>query len=401
MKICLGVTGSIAAYRSPDLVKALIASGHELRVLPTARALEFVTARSLETFSGQAVLSNDAFASDHLGTDHIAVARWADVVLVYGATATFLARYAMGLAEDFLTLQLLATRAPVIVAPAMNPAMWEHAAVQSNVALLRSRGVRFVGPVDGVVACGESGTGHVASIEELIAAIETIPAPSPLAGLEQKKLLVSAGPMRSELDPARRLQNRSSGKMGLEIAKAAQRAGARVQVLLGPVESHVREAFGDFEVFPYESAKDYETQLNKLFPSCDVFFSAAAVLDFEFVSRSQKIEREALSTGELTLPIRAVPDFVARCAQNKRRDQKVIAFAAETSNDTEALLKRAREKLVKKGADAVVANRISTASGPESETNEIWLLREKAQTLHLGPARKEDLSLPLLQALFA
>src|SRR5579885_1097111 len=174
MKIALGVTGSIAAYRSPDFVKELVALGHEVRVILTRSGAELVSARVLETVSGHAVVGSDPFGPGHSGTDHIEMARWADAFIIYAATADFLARYAHGQAGESLTLQLLATRAPVLIAPAMNPAMWEHPATQANVDLLRSRGARFAGPVAGKVACGETGVGHIAEHSAILAELRAL-----------------------------------------------------------------------------------------------------------------------------------------------------------------------------------------------------------------------------------
>jgi phosphopantothenoylcysteine decarboxylase/phosphopantothenate--cysteine ligase len=396
MKIVLGVTGSIAAYRSPDLLKALVKAGHEVSAVLTRAAAEFVTPKTLETFSARKVWGADPFGPDHLGTDHIELARWADLILVYGATADFLHRYAHGAAADFLNLQLLATRAPVIVAPAMNPDMWLHPAVQTNAALLQSRGVQFVGPIGGLVACGEVGIGHVASIEDIVqACVERV---EPLLSLAGQRVLISAGPMRTSIDPVRSLQNKSSGLMGLETARAAARAGAQVTVLLGPVETQVARAFEGFETHRYEGPADYAVALDALFPKCDIFLSLAAVLDFEVQAVSKKIDRRALGSA-LPLAIKSVPDHVARVAASKRPEQRVIAFAAETGTESE-ILERAARKGREKGVDAIVANPVWPGLGPESADNQLWVLREGKAPHSLGPAPKSRLASPLLRALF-
>jgi phosphopantothenoylcysteine decarboxylase/phosphopantothenate--cysteine ligase len=404
-KILVGIAGSIAAYRSPDFVKELVTGGHEVRVVLTSGGREFVSERALETFSGSPVLARDSFHASHLGTDHIAVARWADLFVIYGATADFLARYAGGLADDFLCLQLVATRSPVVAAPAMNPAMWEHASVQENVRTLTRRGVRFVGPVHGKVACGESGLGHIAELREIVAAAERALAPSPLPvpALEGRNILISSGPMRSGLDSVRFIQNRSSGKMGLELARAARALGARVSVLLGPVDASIAREYAGLELQEcarYTGAAEYETGLARLLPLTDIFFSAAAVLDFEAIPVAGKIDRSALPGGELKIEYRSVPDFVARAAQARdRAGMKVIAFAAEAGSDAE-ILERAAGKLARKGVDAIVANPVRPGLGPEAEANELWVLRADAEPIHLGPALKAELAEPLLRALF-
>jgi phosphopantothenoylcysteine decarboxylase / phosphopantothenate---cysteine ligase len=407
-KILVGITGSIAAYRSPDFVKELVARGHEVRVVLTAGGREFVSERALETFSGTPVLAQDPFHASHLGTDHIAVARWAELFVIYGATADFLARYSVGLADDFLCLQLIATLSPVLIAPAMNPAMWEHASVQENVRTLTSRGVRFVGPIHGRVACGESGLGHIAELREIVTETEASLNQSPLSSgapsaIAGKKMLISAGPMRSGLDSVRFIQNRSSGKMGLELARAACVLGARVSVLLGPVDpSMAREyaGIGLQEVVRYTGPGEYEAGLARLLPQTDIFLSAAAVLDFEAIPVAGKIDRSALPGGELKIEYRSVPDFVARAAKSRvSPNPMVIAFAAEAGSDAE-ILARAASKLTRKGVDAIVANPVRAGLGPEAESNELWILRAGAEPIHLGPAPKTALAEPLLRALF-
>ncbi|MFL5815546.1 MAG: bifunctional phosphopantothenoylcysteine decarboxylase/phosphopantothenate--cysteine ligase CoaBC [Bdellovibrionia bacterium] len=397
LKICVGITGSIAAYRSPDFVKDLVARGHEVRAVLTSGGKEFVSARVLETFTGSPVLATSPFDSSHFGTDHIALARWADVFVIYGATADFMARYALGLADDFLNLQLIATRSPVVIAPAMNPAMWEHPSVQDNLKTLQRRGARFVGPIPGKVACGETGTGHIAEISEITSAVEEAAKSSSRGPLNGKTILISAGPMRSGLDPVRFIQNRSSGKMGLELARSAQKLGAYVKVLLGPVEPMMAELFDGFEVRRYEGPSEYDRELFEMLPTADAFLSAAAVLDFEAVPASSKIERAQLQGGELHVQYKPVPDFVARAAKERKPGQKIIAFAAETGTDSE-ILARAQGKMKKKGVDALIANPVRPGLGPEAEKNEIWILKPNAEPAHLGPVQKSELAEPILRA---
>lgn len=400
LKICVGITGSIAAYRSPDLVKDLVARGHEVRAVLTNGGKEFVSPRVLETFTGSPVLATNPFDSSHFGTDHIALARWADVFVIYGATADFMARYATGLADDFLNLQLIATRSPVVIAPAMNPAMWEHPSVQDNFKTLQRRGARFIGPIAGKVACGETGTGHIAEIAEISASIEAAGSESIADLLSGKKILISAGPMRSGLDPVRFIQNRSSGKMGLELARVAKKLGAQVQVLLGPVEPMMAKLFEPFEVTRYEGPGDYDRGLTKLLPSVDAFLSAAAVLDFEAIPAPSKIERAQLQGGELHVQYKPVQDFVARAAKERKPGQKIIAFAAETGTDSE-ILTRAQGKMKKKGVDALIANPVRPGLGPEADQNVVWILKPNAEPIHLGPIAKSELAEPILRALFS
>jgi phosphopantothenoylcysteine decarboxylase/phosphopantothenate--cysteine ligase len=220
-------------------------------------------------------------------------------------------------------------------------------------------------------------------------------------GIQGKKILISAGPMRTVLDPVRFIQNRSSGKMGLAIAQACLQAGAKkVSVLLGPVGSDIVKAFMDCEIVRYEGPADYEQGLEKLFPECDVFFSAAAVLDFEGIPPTHKIERATLEkSSTLEVKIKPVPDFIARYGRRKRANQKVIAFAAESGEENE-ILARAEKKMMKKSADAMIANPVWPGLGPDSEENLVWVLRSGQPTKKIGPDKKAALALPILRAIF-
>ena len=381
MRILLGITGSIAAYRSPDLVRRLVSEGHLVDCVLTQSAAEFVTARTLSTFSGRKVHANNPFDSEHMGTDHIAVARWAEVTLVYGATAEFLAKLAGGFAGDFLTLQISASRSPLVVVPAMNPTMWESPAVQDNVAKLRDRGVLFVGPSRGVVACGEEGFGHVADLDEVVSALKSLRT----GPLKNKRILISCGPMQSAIDPVRTIQNSSSGLTGLELARAARKRGAEVQLLLGPVDKSIEvDAVREFSCMRYVSPADYSRELESAWPKMDAFVSAAAVLDFEVLSQDQKIHRDRLNEGHLDLKIRQTPDFVARVSAAKKPNQKTVAFALEVGTDDE-ILNRAQEKLEKKRCDWIVANRASKDRGPGAELGDFWILSKgKVEKALLG-----------------
>jgi phosphopantothenoylcysteine decarboxylase/phosphopantothenate--cysteine ligase len=407
VKICVGIAGSIAAYRSVDFIKKLMETGHEVRCVLTAGGKEFVSARVLETVSGVPVLSAAPFDADHFSTDHISTARWAEAFLVFGATANFIGRLASGLADDFLNLQLMAFEGPVLIIPAMNPTMWRNPLLLKNVTLLKASGYRFVGPIFGKVACGEIGVGHIASDAEILQAVREIVFTQKgsslvLPGLSGKRVLISAGPMRTQIDPVRMIQNRSSGKMGLALAEACQQAGAAsIQVVLGLVSDAIVERYqACSSVTRYEGPSDYYQALEQCFASCDVFFSAAAVLDFEVLPWEKKIERNLIQTHqELSMRIKPVPDIVASFGRKKKTDQKVIAFAAESGTEAE-ILERAREKLVKKSVDAVIANPVWDGLGPDSDHNQIWILTPHQPVQALGPGPKSDLAWPILQALF-
>jgi phosphopantothenoylcysteine decarboxylase/phosphopantothenate--cysteine ligase len=271
--------------------------------------------------------------------------------------------------------------------------------VRRNVAWLREQGYRFAGPVHGRVACGETGEGHLATDSEIIGEIAGLRAASGAGPLAGRAVLISAGPMRTALDPVRFIQNRSSGRMGWELARVCRAQGARVTVLLGPVSEDMRARLAEFEVHPYVGASDYAAALAQLWPRQDVFFSAAAVLDFESEAAPAKIERERIAAHpELSLRIRPVPDLVAGAAASRRPGQVVVAFAAESGTEEE-ILARARNKLLKKAAHALIANPVWEGLGPDAAYNRVWVLTPGSGPISLGPDAKAALAAPILQTL--
>lgn len=390
MKVLVAVCGSIAAYRSIDFVRDLKARGHEVKVLLSHGAKEFVSARVFETFLGEAPLSNDIFDPSHSGTDHIAIARWAERVVIYGATAHFLAAYRMGLANDFLQTQLLAFRGQVCVMAAMNPSMWSHPATAENVGVLEARGVTFWGPVGGRVACGEEGVGHLMPHSEALAHFESLSASAPKT--QKIEVLVSMGPMRSRLDAIRFLQNESSGKMGVALIEALKNAGLVPRVLLGPVDevlaNTVSELVGNANLSRYLSDDDYRQLLAVESRRCDIFFSAAAVLDFAFENvQGAKFNKADLNAG---LSLRPVEDFAAAFGRDKENDQWLVSFSAETEGDDRALLERALTKKLAKNAEWTLVNRVSATSGPNSQASEAWILDPDQGIVYLGASRSKN-----------
>lgn len=391
MKICVGVRGSIAAYRSPDFIRELLAAGHEVEVVLSKAARNFVTDISISTFTGKPVKSNNPFDCDHQGTEHIALSRWADCFIIYGATANFLGKCANGLADDFMSLQLLATKTPVIMAAAMNPQMWSHPAVQDNVNKLKQQQVHFAGPVSGTVACGETGVGHVAENTEILTTLNRI-FPSPAAN--SQKILISAGPMRTSIDPARYIQNQSSGKMGLAFARAIKQQQLQPTIILGPVDRAIENQFAELNVkiHRYKTVNEYQTLLEKLWPKHDCFISLAAVLDFTVNCSSKKLERHKLPKEKLELSIQPTQDFVAWACANKTASQKVIAFGMQ-DGDEETILAQARKKMHKKNCDVLIANPIWPGLGANSDRNLLWILqRDNDKTIKLGPESKDILA---------
>ncbi|WP_421994660.1 bifunctional phosphopantothenoylcysteine decarboxylase/phosphopantothenate--cysteine ligase CoaBC [Roseococcus sp.] len=345
-KILLIVSGSVAAFKALMLVRLLRAEGATVRAVLTAGGARFVTRESLAAITGEHV-SDDLWAAEsEIG--HIRLARWADAVVVAPASASRLAQMAQGLAGDLAGCVLLATRAPVLAAPAMNPAMWAHPATEANVALLAARGVRFVGPGEGAMAEPESGPGRLAEPEEMAAAIRALFAEGPLQG---KHVLVTAGPTQEPIDPVRYISNRSSGRQGYAIAAALAALGARVTLVSGPV---VLAAPPGVAVKRVESARDMLAACEAALPA-DAAIFAAAVADWRVAQEAgQKMKKEPGADAP-TLTMALNPDILATVAKHAVRPRLVIGFAAETEN----VVEHARQKLARKGCDWIVANDVS------------------------------------------
>jgi phosphopantothenoylcysteine decarboxylase / phosphopantothenate---cysteine ligase len=387
-RILLCVCGGIAAYKTIELVRRLREAGAEVQVAMTENAKRFVGAASLQAVSGLPVRDSlwDAAAEAAMG--HIELARWADRVLVAPATADILSRLAQGAADDLVTTLCLATTAPIAIAPAMNNRMWLHPATQANLATLTARGVCVIGPDDGAQACGEFGPGRLREPPDIIAALAAQPAVGDFAGV---RVLISAGPTFEDLDPVRFIGNRSSGKMGFAIARAAARRGADVVLVAGPVSMPTPAGVQRIDV--RSAAQMREAVLSAL--PADVYIGAAAVADYTpRVVATEKIKKTGQPGGGETLTVELVrtADVLAEVAAHTQRPRVVVGFAAET-NDVE---RYARDKLVRKGLDLVAANRVGIAGcGFESEDNALTVL--SADSMHaLGPAPKTELADALL-----
>ena len=376
MKIVLGVSGGIAAYKAAEIVRLLQDRGIRVQVVMTRAAQEFVRPLTFAALSGEKVItdlfateSGDAPANVESAIEHIAVAQAIDALVVVPATADVLARFAQGIASDFLTTLYLATTAPVVVAPAMNVNMWNHAATRGNVEILRQRGVRIVEPGEGYLACGMTGAGRLAENEAIVAAVmEASGAAQDLAG---ETVLVTAGPTREKIDPVRYLTNRSSGRMGYAIAEAALRRGARVLLVSGPTAI---AAPGAAELTRVETADEMRDAVLKLLPESTVVIKTAAVADFRPKTASaQKIKRK----GATTLELEPTADILSEVARRKT-SQVVVGFAAETEN----VLENARKKLAWKALDAIVVNDVSREGiGFDSNRNAVHRLFRRAKWL--------------------
>ena len=360
-RILLGVTGGIAAYKSADLVRRLRERGAEVQVVMSASASRFVTPLTFQALSGRPVRTDlwDGAAEAAMG--HIELARWAELVVVAPASADFLARLAGGRADDLLATACLATAAPVWVAPAMNRFMWANAATRANVATLRDRGIRLLGPASGEQACGEIGPGRMVEVEEIIAAVYATELRRPLADV---KLVITAGPTREPLDPVRFISNRSSGKMGFAVAAAARDAGAEVTLISGPVALSTPSGVHRIDV---ETAAQMYQAVHAVIAQADIYIGAAAVADYTpTCCASIKIKK---TSDHLDLSLERAPDILASVAVLERRPF-TVGFAAET-NDVE---RHARDKLSRKRLDLIAANEVGTDRAFDCEDNALLVL---------------------------
>lgn len=347
-RIVLGVTGGIAAYKAADLCSRLSKLGAQVQVIMTESATRFISPMTFQTLSRNDVLVDVFDERNPNVVAHVAIADNADLLVVAPATANVIAKMASGLADDMLTTVFLATRAPVLVAPAMNVHMYRHWTVQENIRRLKAHGVEFIDPVEGLLACGYEGQGKLADPADIIAKIQTMLAKK--RDWSGRTVLVTAGPTREPLDPVRFFSNRSSGKMGYAIAAAAQRRGARVLLVTGPTS--MRPPAG-VDVTAVETAEQmYEAVMARL-PEADVVIKAAAVADYTPVQvAEQKIKK---TMDEINVRLRRTPDILAEIGRRRRPEQCIVGFAAET----EQIEQYAREKLLRKGADFIVANDVS------------------------------------------
>jgi phosphopantothenoylcysteine decarboxylase / phosphopantothenate---cysteine ligase len=361
-RVLLGVTGGIAAYKSPDLVRRLMERGADVQVVMTSAAQRFVSPMTFQAVSGRPTRSDlwDNTAEAAMG--HIELARWAQIVLIAPASADFLARLAGGRADDLLCTLCVATEAPIMLAPAMNRVMWANKATQANVHTLIGRGIRFLGPASGNQACGEVGAGRMWEPTQLAEALLAPPVNAGLlAGLN---VLITAGPTRERLDPVRYLTNRSSGKMGFAVAEAAREAGAHVTVVTGPV--HLQTPTGVTRI-NVESARDMYAAVHRQVGDADIFIAAAAVADFQPVNvAKQKIKKQG---GSVQLELEPAPDIIKSVADMAKRPF-VVGFAAET-NDVED---NARIKLKRKKLDMIAANEVGDGIAFDCEDNALTVI---------------------------
>jgi phosphopantothenoylcysteine decarboxylase / phosphopantothenate---cysteine ligase len=392
MKIVLGVTGGVAAYKAAELVRRLQQEKLDVQVVMTRSAREFITPLTFAALTGKKVITEmfgpegaDSSANVESAIEHIAVAQRIDLLLVAPATADILAHFAQGVAGDFLTTLYLATKAPVLVAPAMNVNMWEHPATQENLAKLRARGVHVVDPDEGYLACGMTGAGRLAATEAIVEKVRLV------LGLrrdfEGQTVLVTAGATREDIDPVRFLTNRSSGKMGYAIAEAAQRRGAHVVLVSGPTNLAAPEAV---DWVPVHSTENMRDAVRERAADANVIVMAAAVSDYRpAAAQSQKLKR---GDAHITLALEPTPDILAELghdASPHARRRILVGFAAETHD----LAANARSKLARKGADMIVANDVTQeGAGFDSDTNIVTLFTRDGLEIPLPKLSKFEVA---------
>lgn len=368
--VVLGVTGGIAVYKACELLRLLQKRGIDVFVVMTQNACRFVAPLTFETLSGHPVAVDTFDRPQTWEVEHIALAKRADLFLIAPATANIMGKMACGIADDMLSTTVMATRAPVLVAPAMNTGMWENAAVQQNVKTLRARGVEIVAPVSGHLACGDNGAGKLEDVAVIAErACELLFSKKDMEGL---RVMVTAGPSREALDPVRYISNRSSGKMGYAIAQAAQKRGAEVTLLSGPVAI---EAPQGVKLVPFTTTQELLDRASELAQEQDLLIQAAAPADYRAKEIApQKIKKQG---GEpMTFTLVENPDVAATLGKAKRSGQVFVGFAAETND----VLAHARDKLARKNLDMIVANDVTRpGAGFDVDTNIVTLITKDEQ----------------------
>ena len=368
--VVLGVTGGIAVYKACELLRLLQKRGIDVFVVMTQNACRFVAPLTFETLSGHPVAVDTFDRPQTWEVEHIALAKRADLFLIAPATANIMGKMACGIADDMLSTTVMATRAPVLVAPAMNTGMWENAAVQQNIKTLRARGVEIVAPVSGHLACGDNGAGKLEDVAVIAErACELLFAKKDMEGL---RVMVTAGPSREALDPVRYISNRSSGKMGYAIAQAAQKRGAEVTLLSGPVAIEVPQGV---KLVPFTTTQELLDRASELAREQDLLIQAAAPADYRAKEVApQKIKKQG---GEpMTFTLVENPDVAATLGKAKRSGQVFVGFAAETND----VLAHARDKLARKNLDMIVANDVTRpGAGFDVDTNIVTFITKDGQ----------------------
>jgi phosphopantothenoylcysteine decarboxylase/phosphopantothenate--cysteine ligase len=396
MKIALGVTGGVAAYKAAELVRRLQQEKLDVQVVMTRAAQEFITPLTFAALTGQKVITDMFSAGDaapanvESAIEHIAVAQRIDLLLVAPATADILGKFAHGIAEDFLGTLYLATKAPVVVAPAMNVNMWEHPATQENLAVLRARGVNVVDPDEGYLACGMTGAGRLAATETIARKVcDVLGLRHDLSG---QTVLITAGPTCEDIDPVRFLTNRSSGKMGYALAEAASRRGARVVLVSGPTDLKIPDGV---DWVPVRATEEMRRAVLDRARDANIVIMAAAVADYRAAAAQDKKMKRG--EGSITLDLEPTPDILTELGrsashekgQHEKGSRVLVGFAAETDRVAE----NARDKLARKGADMIVANDVTQeGAGFDTDTNIVTIYTRDGNETALPKMTKFDVA---------
>ena len=369
--VVLGVTGGIAAYKSCEIVSRLRKQGAQVFVIMTKNACQFVAPMTFETLSNNPCVNDTFERPERWEVEHVALAKKADLFVIAPATANIMAKMAHGIADDMLSTTVLATKAPVLLAPAMNTGMWTNEATQENLRILQARGIMTIGPEGGLLACGDVGAGRMSEPVDIVSrCVELLSAPHDLEGLH---VLVTAGPTREPLDPVRFITNRSSGKMGYAIAEAAQKRGAQVTLVSGPVSIAVP---GGVALVSVQSTEDLLERMTELAPQQDIVIQAAAPADYRAETVAPQKMKKKGDKG-LTLNLVPTPDVARAVGEMKREGQTLVGFAAETENLTD----NAQKKLDSKNLDMIVANDVTKpGAGFDVDTNIAMLITREGQT---------------------
>ena len=385
MNIVVGITGGIAAYKAPELVRLLKKAGHEVRCAATEHALQFVTRVTLETVS-ENPLYCDLFASGH--TEHISLKEWGDMLVVAPATANIIGKVAGGIADDALSTLLLAfSQKPVVMAPAMNSLMWAHPAVQRNIATLKGWGIRMVGPAEGALACGTIGIGRMAEPEEIAAAVCNVEA----LKAKGERWLVTAGPTYERIDSVRFIGNYSSGKMGFALAQALADAGAEVELVSGPTALGIDNP--RVHVTRVESAREMYDAATALFPQCKGAILSAAVADYRPAETADHKLKKQGSEG-MTLQLVQNPDILATLGGMKQAGQTLVGFALETDHE----LENAKGKLQRKNLDYIVLNSLrDQGAGFGVDTNKVTIIGRDGYSKEIPLMSKQEVARMIVQ----
>lgn len=394
--ILIGISGGIAAYKIPELIRLFTKAGAEVRVTTTRHALEFVTEMTLQTLSGHSVYSDVFAAINEHATEHISLPEWADVMLVAPATANVLAKTAAGIADDALTTTLCscAARKPVVLAPAMNDKMWENPATQKAIATLRSwEHFTVLEPETGALACGTSGKGRMQEIDFLFEAVQDVLTPKTLTG---RHILITAGPTQEKIDPVRYLSNYSTGKMGFALARECVRRGAEVTLVSGPTTEHIHDIDGRVHRIDVQTAQEMYKASTSVWQEADTAILCAAVADFTpSEEASEKIKKQP-GQDHLTLALRTTPDIAATLGASKQKGQRLIGFALETQNEQTNALR----KLTSKHMDAIILNSLrDKGAGFGTDTNRVTILTADGDHSTLPLQSKADIAAGIIDAL--